>query len=129
MSLSYYLAHLSEVDCFQSQILFSHYHCYQTHVDLVAVPQSCEQKCHLRSSLVEETVYTHISGYEESQAVSSVSSSSCAAGDVSFSFACFGSSACATSACGAELLWLVLLLVPLSAQLMLLPLHFVTELQ
>jgi len=95
-------------------------------VDLVAVPQSCEQKCHLRLSLVEVVVYTHISGYEESQAVSSVSSSSCAAGDGSFSFACFGSSACATSACSAELLWLVLLLLPLSTQLKLLPLHFVT---
>ena len=94
----------------------------------MAVPQSCEQKCHRRLSLVEEVVYTHISGYEELQAVSSLSSS-CAAGDGSFSFACFGSSACATSACSAELLWLVLLLLPLSTQLMLLLLHFVTERQ
>lgn len=69
----------------------------------------------------------HRSGYEESHVVSSVSSS--AAGDGSFSFACFGSSACATNAWSAELLWLVLLLLPLSTQLMLLPLHFVTERQ
>lgn len=71
----------------------------------------------------------HMSGYEESQAVSFAFSSSCAVGDGSFSFACFGSSACATSAWSAELLWLVLLLLPLSTQLMLLPLHFVTERQ
>jgi hypothetical protein len=42
----------------------------------------------------------HMSGYEESQAVSFVSSSSsCAVGDGSFSFACFGS--CKRSACSA----------------------------
>jgi hypothetical protein len=33
----------------------------------------------------------HMSEYEESQTVSFVSSSSCAVGDVCFSFACFGS--------------------------------------
>ena len=41
----------------------------------------------------------HMSGYEGSQAVSFVSSSSCAVGDGSFSFACFGS--CKRSGCSA----------------------------
>ena len=71
----------------------------------------------------------YMSGYEESQAVSFVSSS-CAVGDGSFSFVSFGSYSCLiliTSACSAAIMACSTSLLSLSTQPMLLPLHFVTE--
>ena len=68
----------------------------------------------------------HMSGYEESQAVSFAFSSSCAVGDGSFSFACFGS--WTISACSASTLDYSNS-SPAVNSLMLLSLHFLTEQQ